>query len=301
MNRRSRALVVAAVATTFLLQGKTAAASELDTARVRSIGSQPYREAVAAFLDGTEPKVVGGAIAPERAFAWQVSVGVSWITDPRAAHFCGGTIHSSRWVITAAHCVTDTVPEDIAVAAGTTRLTAGALRHNVRRVIVHREYDSDTFDNDIAVLELFQPLNLDETRQAIPILRRSDEPVVLVADKMLRVSGWGATHEGGRAVEELRYAEVPFVEREVCNRPLAYDGSVTDSMICAGVLAGGVDSCQGDSGGPIVIHEPSPILVGAVSWGDGCGRPNKVGVYTRVSRFADWVDGCVQQPATCND
>lgn len=273
---------------------------KLDDQRLRSMGSKPYSEAVTAFLERRKPKVVGGDIAAEHAFPWQVSLGVSWITDPREAHFCGGSIYSDRWVVTAAHCVVDLLPEHIAVTAGTNRLSRGAHRYNVSRIIAHKAYDDATSDSDIAVLELFDPLTLDDTMRAVSLLAAADEAGVLVEDAELTVSGWGAMYEGGQAVEELRFAKVPFVVRETCNRPLAYDGDVTENMICAGHAAGGIDSCQGDSGGSLVAPGDDPVLVGVVSWGEGCARPNKVGIYTRVARFTGWVETCVQQPDTCN-
>ncbi|HYH45672.1 MAG TPA: serine protease [Thermoanaerobaculia bacterium] len=304
MHRIGRRLATTAFATCLFAITPSADGADRSTAldhqRLRSIGSKPYREAVVAFLDRSAPKIVPGEIAAERAYPWQVSLGVSWIVDPRAAHFCGGTIYSPSWLVTAAHCVVDTRPEDIAVTAGTNRLSPGARRYNIGRIVVHRDYDASTSDRDIALVELLDPLMLDETMRAIPLLQPADEDAVLVDDAPLQVSGWGAMFEGGRAVEELRFAVVPFVARDTCNRPLAYDGQITENMICAGALEGGVDSCQGDSGGPLVLPGQAPVLAGAVSWGIGCARPNKVGVYTRISRFAGWVETCVQHPDTCN-
>ncbi len=108
--------------------------------------------------------------------------------------------------------------------------------------------------------------------------------------------------EGGNVVRDLRFLDsLPLVLRASCNGPLAYDGRITNNMICAGVQAGGMDSCQGDSGGPLTVSTTTtPKLAGIVSWGDGCARPNKVGVYTRVANYVDWVQQCVSGSATCN-
>ena len=75
-----------------------------------------------------------------------------------------------------------------------------------------------------------------------------------------------------------------------CNAKEAYDDKVKPGMMCAGRTEGGVDACQGDSGGPLVWRAPDgPLLVGVVSWGEGCARKLKYGVYTRVSAYNDWI------------
>ena len=74
---------------------------------------------------------------------------------------------------------------------------------------------------------------------------------------------------------------MPIVDRNRCE--WAYLGRIHDSMICAGLDRGGIDSCQGDSGGPMVCEEGGRFyLQGVTSWGQGCARPNKYGVYARV-------------------
>jgi secreted trypsin-like serine protease len=264
------------------------------------MGSAPYREAVARFLRHEEPKIVGGKPAPEGSYPWQVSIGVSWIADPYRAHFCGGAVYSANWIVTAGHCLDGSAPQDIIVTAGTHTLGTGGSRHNVKRVVVKSDFNSDTWDNDIALMELMDPLPMGDLIRAIPPISTDDELARLKPGTPLTVVGWGATQQGGNVVRALRFVEVPFVERATCNRPLAYDGKVTSNMICAGVAAGGKDSCQGDSGGPLTVEVPSgPRLAGIVSWGEGCAQPNKVGVYTRVSRYGGWVAGCVTSPAAC--
>jgi secreted trypsin-like serine protease len=266
-------------------------------------GSGPYREAVERWRKGQEPKIIGGKPARTGAHPWQVSLGVSWITDPYRAHFCGGSAYSATWVVTAAHCLVDLTPDKVAVTAGTNVLGVGGVRVNARRIIVKSDYNPETYDNDIALIELFTPLPLGERIRAIPLVTTQTEAELLRPTAPLIVLGWGATQEGGSAVRDLRYVDVPSVERAVCNRPLSYDGRVTANMLCAGVAAGGVDSCAGDSGGsltaPATATAADARLAGIVSWGEGCARPNKYGVYTRVANFAGWVAACIAKPDEC--
>ncbi|RPJ57999.1 MAG: serine protease [Acidobacteria bacterium] len=259
-------------------------------------GSPPYEEAVLRFIRKEQPKVVGGREAPSGAFPWQVSLGVSWIADPFYAHFCAGSVYSERWIVTAAHCTTGLNPSQLVVTAGTNRLGDGATRQNVRRIIVNKDYNSDTHDNDISLIELLEPLQTGAMIKPVRVVQPDMEPHVLVDGTKLVVTGWGAIEEGGKPVRNLRFlADLPFVPRPDCNAPLSYNGAITENMICAGVRAGGKDSCQGDSGGPLTVDsENGPLLVGVVSWGEGCARPNKVGVYTRVSKYVDWIQTSVK-------
>jgi len=111
------------------------------------------------------------------------------------------------------------------------------------------------------------------------------------------VSGFGRTSESAtRGSVRLLMAEIDVVANDVCNGPGVYDGAITSGMMCAGQLqpneAGKiVDACQGDSGGPLVkgVRDGNPVLVGVVSWGRGCARPNSPGVYTRVSSYYSWI------------
>jgi secreted trypsin-like serine protease len=132
----------------------------------------------------------------------------------------------------------------------------------------------------------------------VVLLESSEENLALTTGQMLWVTGWGATNEGGLVVSRLNELSIPYVARETCNDPLSYNGQITESMICAGKA--GRDSCQGDSGGPLIIkRNGSAQLVGIVSWGEGCARPGKFGVYTRVPKFVSWIRSCTASPDTC--
>lgn len=262
----------------------------------------PYSEAIERFLAKKEDKIIGGRPAGPGQFPWQISLGVSWLTDPYNAHFCGGSVYSSKWIITAAHCMEDLNPWDLVVTAGTNQLIAGSSRINVRRIITHKSYDKLTYDNDIALIELWTPLILGKEIKAVGLIKPDTESDLLKKGSLLVVTGWGRTSEQGDKVRVLQYLDnLPFVDRSICNEPLSYDGKISENMICAGSRSGGMDSCKGDSGGPLSFEsEKGSMLAGVVSWGEGCGRPNKVGVYTRIAKYVDWIESCTTSADKCN-
>jgi secreted trypsin-like serine protease len=190
--------------------------------------------------------------------------------------------------------MTGVSPSQFQVIVGTYTLNQSVKRHTVKRRIVHSAYDKAArSDSDIALIELDQPLDLGEQARPIAVLSPIDEPVVLTESKPLIVTGWGATEESGNVVRDLREVTVPFVTNTVCSDPLSYGKQITDNMICAGLAAGGKDSCQGDSGGPLVSVVTPVRLIGVVSWGEGCAKAGKYGVYTRISNFKNWIEACV--------
>jgi len=279
--------------------GESGPSRGVDPALLRN--SEDFDGAVERYLNKLEPKVVGGAPAAEGAYPWQVSLSVSWIADPARAHFCGGSVLNERWILTAAHCLANLRPQDALVVSGTNHLDSQAARTNITRIFIHKDYVAATHENDVGLVELFEPLTLGGKIKAIDLVEASGEDQVLGEDKMLMVTGWGATSQGGKSVLTLQEVEVPFVTRAICNDPLSYDGKITENMICAGRAAGGKDSCQGDSGGPLVAGPTAekPLLVGVVSWGKGCAQPGKYGVYARVATYKPWITECLSSPDTC--
>ena len=269
-----------------------AAHAEPTAQTFKNTGSEPYDDTVWRFIKKENPKIVGGAPAKDGAYPWQVSLVVADISDPGRGHFCGGSIYNETWVVTAAHCMPGLTPSMFNVVVGTNVLKTGVERHTVKRTIVHGDYEKRApHDSDIALVELNEPLTLGPKVKTIAVAAPDEEDKILTAGKDLIVTGWGATVEGGGVVRDLREVAVPFVSKKACSDPLAYGNAVTDNMICAGRTAGGVDSCQGDSGGPL-IQTSAPLLVGVVSWGEGCARPGKYGIYTRIGNFKAWIESC---------
>merc|ERR1711862_166636 len=144
---------------------------------------------------------------------------------------------------------------------------------------------TNTISNDISLLKFEAPLTMNDFVQGIALPEAGH-----TATGDCIVSGWGTLSEGGATPDVLQKVAVPVVTDDECRD--AYGASqIEDSMICAGVQAGGKDSCQGDSGGPFACDDTgSRYLAGVVSWGYGCARPNFPGVYTEVSYFVDWIN-----------
>ncbi len=113
------------------------------------------------------------------------------------------------------------------------------------------------------------------------------------AGTVCEATGWGVTEEGGMFLAaNLQKVSLPVVEDGLCYE--YFQGLMRDNMLCAGEE--GRDTCSGDSGGPLVCplgHERSPVLTGVTSWGQGCGRPDKPGVYTEVAHFIEWIQQTV--------
>ncbi|MEV6838040.1 serine protease [Streptomyces sp. NPDC051133] len=204
----------------------------------------------------------------------------------RAGQFCGGVAVARTLVLTAAHCMGDEVlgappdrARDLKVIAGRTDLLSSEGQEvAVRDVRVNPGYDTASNSGDFAVLTLAEPL----PQSAVVPMAGAGDPAYAPGTKAL-VSGWGDTTGGGAYTHRLYAAHVQVLPDDLCSRayPGGPDGAYrAGSMLCAGEAAGGPDACQGDSGGPLVA---GGMLIGLVSWGDGCGQPGSPGVYTRVS------------------
>ncbi|XP_072359756.1 plasminogen [Scyliorhinus torazame] len=225
-------------------------------------------------------RIVGGCVSKPYSWPWQISLRTSF-----GAHFCGGTLIDTKWVLTAKHCLErSSNPSAYKVYLGIYRDSA---LETSRQIINVDKIVLGPNRNDIALLRLKRPAILNDK---VALICLPTKGYILPSEAECYVTGWGETQgTGGEGL--LKEAGFPVIENKVCNRPEYLNGRVKSNELCAGNIEGAVDSCQGDSGGPLVCpnSEGSYILQGVTSWGLGCARRMKPGVYVRVSFFIDWI------------
>ncbi|XP_067874593.1 trypsin-like [Heterodontus francisci] len=229
---------------------------------------------LAAAAPYDDDKIVGGYECAKHSVPWIVSLNVGW-------HMCGGSLISSDWVVSAAHCYQSRIQvrlgeHDIAVNEGTEQFIDSV------KVIRHPNYDYYNLDFDIMLIKLSRSAALNRNVRSIAL-----PTSCTYAGEMCLISGWGNTMSGVSG-EELQCLDAPVLSNADCHN--AYPGMITDNMICVGYLEGGKDSCQGDSGGPVVCNG---VLQGIVSWGYGCAEKDHPGVYTQVCNFVSWIEDTV--------
>ncbi|XP_028174858.1 transmembrane protease serine 9 [Ostrinia furnacalis] len=225
-------------------------------------------------------RIIGGRPAPPGKWPWQVVV-----LNRYKEAFCGGTLVSLRWVVTAAHCVR----KKLYVRLGEHDLLTrgpGEMELRVTEAVVHPHYDPDTVVNDVALLRLPMPARPD-LGHGIACLPPAYQ--LLPPHTTCVILGWGkkrATDVHGTRL--LHEAQVSTIQQGVCRRSY-WQYAITDNMVCAG--RGRKDSCAGDSGGPLLCRDRDMryYLQGITSFGDGCGKRGKYGIYTRTAGYVGWM------------
>jgi len=247
-----------------------------------------------AKAEDEEPtaRVVGGQDADLDEYPFFTS----WSTS------CGGTLIHDDILLTAAHCNPVETNQVVVNAYHKGGPSLNSQLRWIERRIIHPEYNVDTWNYDVMLLKLSQPVT---SVQKVKLNNNRAKPAVLDTVTPL---GLGRIAEvAGEFPEVLQEVNVRVIDSNKCNTSPMYPGWIQESMICAGVSTGGLDACFGDSGGPLLQKDLTTneiIQVGVVSFGTGCARPDKPGVYHRVSSSYDWIQEQIcefsaNKPSTC--
>ncbi|KAH0819321.1 hypothetical protein GEV33_003471 [Tenebrio molitor] len=262
----------------------------------REVRSLTYPEIVTAI-----PAIAHGVPTQVGEFPHMAAIGYGDINN--AQWFCGGSLISETFVLTAAHCIH---PKKLGPARWI-RLGDTDLQDNedvpkpqnftVEQHFIHPDFKSPSRYHDIALIKLDRPA----------VFNLFVQPACLHVEKsvprMLSVTGWGKTDIYGGLSNHLLKADVNPVIQNVCKEYYASikkerlpHGIREDIQLCAGHPEG-KDTCPGDSGGPLQYKVSADrdyfIVVGITSVGRACGLENSVGVYTRVSPYIGWIENIV--------
>ncbi|XP_025422745.1 proclotting enzyme-like isoform X2 [Sipha flava] len=241
-------------------------------------------------------RVVGGDEALPGRWPWMAAI---FLHGPRRTEFwCGGSLIGPRHILTAAHCTRDNRQMPFNARQFTVRLGDVDLRRDdepsspetyyVTEVRGHHKFSRVGFYNDIAILVLDRPVK--RSKYVIPLCL---PPKTSKSDTFVgqspTVVGWGTTYYGGKESTVQRQVDLPVWNNNDCDR--TYFQPINEDFICAGLKEGGKDACQGDSGGPLMLRKDGRWMqIGIVSFGNKCGEPGYPGVYTRVTRYLDWIN-----------
>lgn len=232
----------------------------------------------------TMTRIVNGENCPPGECPWQ-----ALLMNEEDRGFCGGTILNDFIILTAAHCMNQSRYIYVVLGEFDTLVKHGNEEvHEVEKVLIHHKYKPKTYHNDIALIKLINPIRFSRFILPACLPTRDFAEKVLMKEPDGLVSGFGRLGESSRPSTVMQRLAVPYVERQRCLESTQF--RISQRMFCAGYETGGRDACQGDSGGPHVTRWRGTYFVtGIVSWGEGCARKGKYGVYTQVSKYLDWV------------
>ncbi|XP_067648244.1 serine protease 1-like [Eurosta solidaginis] len=233
---------------------------------------------------GPNGRITNGQKAAASQFPYQV--GLSIKLGVLSSSWCGASLISSNWVLTAAHCTVDA--KSIIVYLGATVRTSPEVKYTVSKsdIVVHGDYNKRTLKNDISLIKI-PSTSFTNQIKAVKLPAISKTYSTYVGDEVV-ASGWGLTSDKANSVSNsLNYAYLQIIPNTVCAKTYT-SLIVKSSNICVSTPMG-TSTCQGDSGGPLVLVS-SGVQVGLTSFGaeDGCqaGHP---AAFTRVTSYLDWI------------
>ncbi|XP_055912790.1 trypsin delta-like [Eupeodes corollae] len=226
---------------------------------------------VLALVWGMEDRIVNGRTSSISEYPYQVSL------QQHGSHFCGGSVLSPNWILTAAHCVTDIIQKNLVpfltVRLGSSKWNQGGVLKNAEFVSMHPEYNSKSMNFDVGLIKLSSSVVFSAAIKPVT-LPKTLPPM----NSRVVVSGWGKLSENNDELPtNLQSVELSFLPNDKCKSyEYGYRNMILDTMICADGPS--KDSCQGDSGGPLAMADKN-VQLGVVSWGAGCAQKGFPGIY----------------------
>lgn len=255
-------------------------------------------------------RIVGGQeVKPQNKYPWIAGINVLPVTN-RTLYDCVGSIISDQYVLTAAHCLYD---QDTLELLNASSIMVGIADHDqfstdddvegitrqvgVEEIKIFEQFNIFNVDFDMALLKLEEQLDF-SPKEVGPICLPKDDTQTYGGEQGV-VVGWGTTAEGEvNQPAILMEVELPILEADTCEMLMVNFFDITETMICAGGEIG-MDACEGDSGGPLsVVEGETHVVVGVSAFGEGCAR-DKPGVYSRVSKYLEWIRDNTQDSNYC--
>ncbi|XP_045451936.1 chymotrypsin-2-like [Melitaea cinxia] len=257
----------------------------------------PQRDLSFLFAHSENSRIVGGTNAGPTPYMVAIVTGVTV-----SNLICGGSLVTSRHIMTAAHCNLAVTNQDgsllnsLRVTVGSNRWNRGGSTYRIQRSIVHPNYNHNAIKNDIGFLVTTANVALSNTVSLVPLnfdFVGSGVPA--------RVTGWGRTMNGGSLSSTLRQLETTVIDGNQCRTRVAQRAQelniqnfpvVDPNLEICTFHSNGRGTCNRDSGGPLMRTDRNQ-QVGLVSWGLPCAR-NAPDMFVRLSAYRAFVEQSIR-------